>query len=125
MKANELRLGNYINMNVPISEDGKLIRASVYHIGKLQKMKDAYYPVTLTEKWLLKFGFKNDNSPDYFYLELPSGFIIHYTPFSRGVSTYDDDKSQTNQLSMELIYVHQLQNLYFALTGDELQINVP
>ncbi len=126
LKANELRIGNYYMF---ADYEGIVYRSiqEIKHnqfglIGDCDGTNfEICKPIPLTQEWLVKFGFKNDNDPDYFYLELPSGFIIHFTPFSSGISTYDDG-SQTNQLSIKLTYVHQLQNLYFALTGEELVV---
>ncbi len=76
--------------------------------------------IPLTEEWLLKFGFEKvlnqykkitDVSKDTFN-NIP--FIIL---FLGNQFQYDDLRFRTN-----LKYVHQLQNLYFALTGEELNI---
>ena len=77
LKANELRIGNTIQNaykdTFGISHETLCDFANGYV---------SLLPIELTKEWLVKFGFKNDNDPDYFYLELPSGFIIHFTPFS-------------------------------------------
>ena len=70
-------------------------------------------PIPLTEEWLLKFGFeKNKNSDLYFRLNNYEYFI------ENGI--IDNGYSRMNEISVK--YVHQLQNLYFALTGKELEI---
>ena len=79
-------------------------------------------PIPLNEDWLVKFGFENvDDEIDY------SEFVLNYVTiegngsdkqepfhFVRGVD-YRERKT-------EIKYVHQLQNLYFALTGIELTL---
>lgn len=71
-------------------------------------------PIPLTETWLLEFGFKTQGiriSKDWFYL------------------WYDDKKivfalaeiQEETGAYLVMKYVHQLQNLYFALTGEELK----
>ena len=63
MKANELRIGNLVN-----TTDNKLTGVTDIIVDK--DFKDSYFwcygyneddvkPIPLTEKWLLKFGFKN------------------------------------------------------------------
>lgn len=80
-----------------------------------------YEPIPLTEEWLLKFGFVE---------ELFNG-EIKTSDFYKGrigiLGNIGD--SNIRQLRFELKccqvfiqYVHQLQNLYFALTNEELEV---
>ena len=117
MKANELRIGNYF-----MDRGGKVLRLDFWDSpGKLAMnnviegtvwhplTEDVKYakPVPLTEEWLLRFGFVNDKL-EYFTIEYDNH--AGYGLFYRG------------NLLTGIEYVHQLQNLYFALTGTELEI---
>ena len=121
MKANELRINNLIAVKgfcVKVSketfkhiEDGKVLEAE---------------PIPLTEQWLIKFGFEIKNGV----------FVLDFKKSTQGLrgdlrsdNTFSialDEKSllgDTESLSLITIqHVHQLQNLYFALTGKELTI---
>jgi hypothetical protein len=116
MKANELRIGNFVmRPNFPNYEvvDWKLI-------AKIAQVPDWYIPIPLTEEWLLKFGFEKDkiNSsiyPNYNF----NGFGLFN---SIGVPWEWDLVRGSNYIRNKIQYVHQLQNLYFALTGQELII---
>jgi hypothetical protein len=80
-------------------------------------------PIELTEEWLLKFGFKDDNAEGYFYLNLTDGLYIYYNPNSTGIAIKNKDVGFSDH--SEFIFfnqVHQLQNLYFALTNEELTL---
>ena len=44
------------------------------------------------------------------------------TSYSVCVTQIDEDELDQNVFLSDIIYVHQLQNLYFALTGEELEI---
>jgi hypothetical protein len=122
LQANELRIGNRVEY---ILDEGKLNREEYYwHLNIinaedilwLSKNYDTNYrPIPLTEKWLLKFGFKKES--DSFYRKKESNLIE--------VLFHDNGIMVTNQsVSLNHIqYIHQLQNLYFALTGFELTIN--
>jgi len=112
MKASELRIGNLLNINLPITEENKIINVSAYHIGKLQKMKDAYYPIQLTEDWFLKMPEAvNRYASTYFIKKLKfdvnnlGKIRFHFS----GKVIYVD-------------YLHQMQNIIFALTFEELKI---
>ena len=113
MKANELRIGNLIEINAPIMD--KIIVVDVYHISELKKNKDFFQPIPLTEEWLLKFGFNKQID----------GFFRKNNSFMIEVLFHDEGFCVTNQgvILNHILYLHQLQNLYFALTGTELTLN--
>lgn len=73
-----------------------------------------YLPIPLTGQWLKSFGFEIDtpfeNSRPIYYKD---GFYVDWDTLQPIDSGYDIAK-------VEIKYVHQLQNLYFALTGKEL-----
>jgi hypothetical protein len=79
-------------------------------------------PIPLTEEWLLKMGFDISNS---------SGYNIKNNGIEIDIWFNDDGLINDIQISSTNIsgaypnikhfqYVHQLQNLYFALTNEEL-----
>lgn len=73
-----------------------------------------FKPIPLTEEWLLKFGFKhNEGMAD-------SWLFFNGFPMNNHMGGW-----HFNDLSISVLikYVHQLQNLYFALTGEELKLN--
>ena len=123
MNANELRVGNYFNV---LGEDRVLQGVSntsantvlyTYYadfIGLLPIKLIHLKPIPLTEEWLLKFGFEkgSDIIGDCFYIELKNNddFVIHI----------EDDNTFLFDDNLEIKHVHQLQNIYFALTQKEL-----
>ena len=141
MEAKDLRIGNYFIYNTDgcfhnnperesktisvvrqIKEDSVGIthlKTTGILIGGLGLIK----PIPLTEEWLVKFGFEciekdvpclRDRTMSRFFL---NNFNIEILS--------DGQIYQKHFESTELIncdYTHQLQNLYFALTGEELTI---
>jgi hypothetical protein len=82
----------------------------------------SFQPIPLTEEWLLKFGFEKHGACDAY----PNGYYSHGNlevnldnEFSPAVS---DPEGNCHYIGNSCEYVHQLQNLYFALTGEELTI---
>jgi hypothetical protein len=73
-------------------------------------------PIPLTEEWLLKFGFaKTENG--WLALDICNDWSYLYWERLAGLEL----SVNKYQITMPHIkYVHQLQNLYFALTGEEL-----
>jgi hypothetical protein len=111
MKAQELRIGNYLQ------DFGGNI-AQVIHLTKDKIILES--PITLTEEWLLKFGFSNGISKGGFTFD-KCKLSIHLKSYS-----YPNGRTYFNSwciLEKQIEYVHQLQNLYFALTDEELTIN--
>lgn len=129
MKATEIRVGNLF-----IGMDGKVAEWSLFDFGLMNGDEVCYpteldeiikKPIQLTEDWLLKFGFELDE--DY-------GDIKYYKICSRFGVCFDHEeitfyrngfKNKTTTLLYDepfFQHVHQLQNLYFALTGIELKI---
>ena len=104
---NELRIGNWI-------QDGnEFEQITIDHLNCLNSGRCEYDPITLTEEWLLKFGFEKSESK--FYYKKSFGVHLDFTAFNFQSCLW---------LSDNIKYVHQLQNLYFALTGEELILNI-
>lgn len=126
MKENELRIGNLIK----ISETGTIITVTgimqnSHGIKVFGITSDGTYcnpwieycePISLTEEWLLKFGFKILNGFDDAIIWVKDYVELEYV-------TRNSTTAYVNYINNECNHVHQLQNLYFALTGEELTIN--
>ncbi len=148
MKANELRIGNAVEYHMvdtfgPIDE---WIETSIdwEDLKGLSQHEDSFnewhQPIPLTEEWLLRFGFEKHESKiiDSYSISISRyktlkdlcvtiQFGNEYISIREG----EQDSPSTTDIVTTLIngdihgrpfYVHQLQNLYFALTGEELQL---
>ena len=110
MIANELRTGNYVYDT--LGKVNKIDLEAITYIVK--EPHNQVKPIPLTEEWLLKFGFKKVEG-------LPGWTYDGYDIFKDGKSWHIFKFNQTLKVHRcKLLYVHQLQNLYFALTGKEL-----
>jgi len=107
MKAKELRIGNLVDVL------GDPVFISYHDLIKLSKgIKTSMQPIPLTESWLLKFGFDEDGGYYGSYM------LWFEKPFTHAFLNADI----LGEIKFPCKYVHQLQNLYFALTGEELTI---
>lgn len=117
MTPNELRLGNIIDIKFDDGKEGywSWSYVKVNDLVSMEVFPDIYRPIPLTKEWIYKLnlsriGFNDDgdiycnngNRDDIWIQEDNNKFFIQ---------EYKDYKIE---------YVHQLQNLYFALTGIEL-----
>jgi hypothetical protein len=110
IKANELRIGNLVYDNL-----GGILKIKAI---SLESGLSYIKPIPLTEEWLLKFGLDYTSEKDYYYLAFTIKDLLFETASSMDGFTYN--LSCGNQINIK--HVHQLQNIYFCLCGEELTI---
>ena len=114
---NELRLNNLLKRGEDVVIVSAIFRSHFNCVNQESGIdygnnhQNNYQPIPLTEEWLLKFGFQ-----DRFLL--CDNHKIDYEITERSEIIF-----WLNENGINLEFVHQLQNLYFALTGEELKIN--
>lgn len=140
MEARELRIGNLVYREAMF--DGGVIETitgyDLWHSEKLDEVNhkvewESLKPIPLTEEWLLKFGFEkvsNSPAPNFSY-QRSNVKVVDFEykatgDYFRGwlVPTYGEKDFCMNGNFAEIKFVHQLQNLYCALTNTELTINL-
>jgi hypothetical protein len=130
MKANELRIGNLVYYTIMDSLDERKRWDEVSTIDAddlsiLEKKEDLdYKPIPLTEEWLLKFGFTNSAIPNKkdIYKDLTARMVMWFNDGNYAELDLIQDSKIISFKHSHVQYVHQLQNLYFALTSEELTI---
>lgn len=142
IKAEELKINNWFEY------DGEYYQVNSINEPKLKetdyrvsfrnnsKTKPVYclHPIPLTEEILIKCGFgkvnitHRDNSVSYgVFKKYP--ILIEENKLYENEDKYTVSRfapseiNETNYL-LHMDYIHQLQNIYFALTGEELKINL-
>ena len=131
IKENELRLNNLVTdewydsfktiikvdsinekgINLEIIDDGNWAEIAQRWI-KPEYEFNSIFPIPLTEEWLIKFGVKLMPESEYTMNTYDiAGFKLWRT---NGKFLFND--------KIEIKYVHQLQNIYFALTNKELEL---
>lgn len=74
-------------------------------------------PISVTEELLLMLGFVKGSDIFEDWPEYEKGFDI-----GKSITLSHDFECYQGIYSQKINYVHQLQNLYFALTGHELEL---
>lgn len=132
MKAEEVKYKNLVEYDGRIfeihmiAEEFPALNTDEFGIGVVDW--NNIKPIPLTEERLKDFGFEyheqdecyyNDalhiedrNEDRYITKELKSKLKNHFGVWQKG----------RNGLLVDLMYVHQLQNLYYALTGEQLTL---
>ena len=120
INTKEFRRGNYINdIALGVCEVVAIFTNSI-EVCKLNKPNVSYLisniePIPLTEEWLLIMGFEkceHKTEPQY-YKDCEEISVRLFPKEKYFTLAY---------LGTEIKYLHELQNLYFALTGEELTI---
>jgi hypothetical protein len=131
MTVNELRVDNYIIYKTPFGK--KEERIGQMKRGDFSSYDERlYHPIPLTPEWLERCGFEKQKSNTAgIELYRLGGIIIEHEVEAEKYNSapyalaYDQDGLIVYPLSYHPEFVHQLQNFYFALTGEELQIKMP
>ena len=123
MEAKELRIGNYVERHNKVTGvidvvqvDGGTPLLAFEGITTLK-----FNPIPLSEEWLLRFGFENIDST---YTIDNDRFEFSFMFYDAWNLYYKEKKGfGCDEINLTGFWnIHQLQNLYFDLTGEELQL---
>lgn len=136
MKATEFRIGNTVFYNSENDKNEPVRYYCTINGADLRIMQDdenylkSHEPIALTPELLEKCGFKKGNicyNNGYSIELLKTDFYLRpsyeggfYWGFNLSKDKMDCELNDVKSIH----YLHQLQNLYFALTGEELEINL-
>lgn len=141
MKVQGFRIGNFVRLNKEWYDEHPTLRNTpktilIDDISKEHLADHIYYvagydpdylePITITERWLAKLGFKKKKN--HFYdsagdirIEKSGKKGIFWLSMQYSILQGNDHgKTQWNIISL-IKHVHQLQNLYSSLTNNELK----
>lgn len=121
LEVKDLRVTNFIEsdgVEMPVAMIGfDAVQLFTTQGNLIQARLDLIKPIELTPDWLDKFGF---DCPAHSFI----GSIFHLTEWDSCPLNWAVTFNINNAVIVKkLKYVHELQNLYFALTGEELLIN--
>ena len=133
MNATELRIGNLVELtNIEYGTNKTPYEIDIDDFNDLYHKRIKIKPIPITPEWLERAGFSkrliNNKFYEYFIDATPPNYKNDYV-----IKWWDTDFDRKINFSPVLSgtihtfpcdYIHQLQNLYFALTGKELEFNV-
>ena len=132
MKTSEVRQGNLIQTNKSRTQ---VVSVGIQTINRNAEWR--YEGIPLADELLLKYGFyKLPPCKDFENITMPylanNGVLLFYNKHRTEYETMDYfvgyAETRNGKYHVVLIqwikYLHQLQNLYFALTGTELEIKL-
>lgn len=131
MTANEIRIGNLVDLGNRIAKVIEInhLACVVVDLEETQDTIEDYdrtKPIPLTEEWLNKSDLKKRGTRDIWD---QGNFVIYYQRHNDAYSQLCQGKFYFGTIDVtknfaltfyEIKHLHQLQNLYFALAGEEL-----
>lgn len=142
MKVNELRLGNWVKVNDPIFGVNTYKVATIRDNGNITLSDNLscsvnnIEPIELTEEVLTKIGFdkKRQLISYLFYLDYEIDkdniILVKYIIYPKAPSLLKIIASQGGNyecfefIKRSIKYLHELQNVYYCLTGQELKVEL-
>jgi hypothetical protein len=132
MKASELRIGNIVDLDSRIAKiiDIGHLSCTVVDLEETQDTVEDYDRVqglTLTDEWFEKWGFYKDGEYwskgifDYKYCFKYRDWANNWAFYQEYTDSPDsNDDGKKYPISFDIQYVHQLQNIWFALLHEEI-----
>ena len=120
LKAKELRIGNYVEYRIEDELDSRkewwevtvIDSDDINWLEKESPESTDYRPIPITEEWLLNFGFKK--------------LVNNFSFLENSIYSIEKEKKDwqvyysSNDRMLNIKYIHQLQNLFYCLCGEEL-----
>jgi hypothetical protein len=124
MDEKELRIGNWVNWEGSVETVTLNSFGTEWHKSEGRLLFRYFKPIPLNEEWLVKFGFSEK------FKSSSNRWMKHGQHSNIYLELHDIELSDSEKLSgvflhnfnLEVKHVHSLQNLYFALTNEELTI---
>jgi hypothetical protein len=118
MEAKNLRIGNFVsdvNASGSFFAKVKKLDYSRCYYGQFHSAYSDLKPIPITEEWLIKFGFD---------LVIKEGNQGEFRVYQLNEITYNTNHGWwwMHQLTVQPKYIHELQNLFFAITDTELEL---
>ena len=139
INPSELRRGNLIStvlgyaqiLSVPYEGDFgglgsmKCLTKKEPNLYRLEKIE----PITITEEWLIKLGFERKNNyPNEILAIRDERYLGCWLGISKSLFenwTFYKGSWIDNKVNIvEIKHIHQLQNIYFDISGKELILNI-
>lgn len=120
INVNELRIGNLLTKSLT-SGNGKTIldKVAPNDIGRIYDGISLfkYEPIPITEEWIKKFNVLEIRDKTWRF----NNYVIEHW-YNMYLIKYISMTNQLIQIGTEIKYVHQFQNIAFALTQIELEL---
>lgn len=128
LKANELRIGNLVQSCgdiISVEYVDKLLLKGIFHRDNIYNTSIQVKhckAIPLTVEWLIKFNVNEIKKQCPLRVNYVK-YLKMDNEFNYCLCFYFDEDGYVDNVFRKIKYVHELQNLHFALTGVELQLS--
>lgn len=124
MDSREFRIGNWVRREDGWNEKVEYIdeRGINPIINEYPEFLYQFYPIPIDESVLLRCGFENDSYANFSRKISEHAYIvIHFKDYAL-CEIRENPTIADHDLNAPCKYLHQLQNLVWVLTGEELEV---
>ena len=121
LKATDIRIGNWYKGDCTNQENHQITEKDITDLF-YDPLDDYFCAIPLTEEILLKCGYE---------LMIETEYTVNTYAINDSVRLWNINGNFTELIyeingrkSIQIKHLHQLQNLYFALTGEELNVEL-
>jgi hypothetical protein len=126
MKANELRIGNFLKYDDEIIQVSNLCKNYVEFYDKedllIGDTPKYFQPIELTEELLVKIGFEGEMYEFCLHTE-DANITVNLIENRVEISFFGNCEAELC-IKYNVKYLHELQNVYYCLTNEELEVNL-
>lgn len=135
MKANELRINNYVNIEGDVVKVKEIYEKSIHYANSEYESyatEDFIQPIELTEEVLLKIGCFKRGYNEIYSMALCTDCYDYYISYQNVkdnkhsfVASWYKNGELKRQIRLDNIqYLHELQNVFFSFTNQELEMKL-
>jgi len=125
LKTSEGKCFNVLGKILGITEDGVIISIGRKHYYLVDHLETDIHSILITKNLLKELDFEVACIDKEGEVIIENMYVRHFKDFEISISFIDREKIrvEVDNKEVNLKYLHQLQNLVFALTGEELTLN--
>lgn len=118
----DLRIGNWLSVSGDIYRITAVSDTKVHFKGlKGAVSQDDLHPIPITPELLEKAGFKQ-RAKTNLYDKIPLEGFTYHIYWNKIMVFHAPDNTLCHWLNTRIVFLHQLQNFYYYLTGREISV---
>lgn len=137
MESKDLRIGNYVIVKSLLTYVNctRIVEVDAGFISDVDSNElyhsffQECHPIPLTEEWLVNFGFivgesNCDREAKIYSIQVSNTDLLYFDDGEWYISHQWDNNHFKNTFWNQPKYVHQLQNLYYSLSGEDFDYEI-
>ena len=125
MKANELRINNYVNIEGDVVKVKEIFDKGIHYTCceyESYATEDFIQPIELTEDVLVKIGFEGEMY-EFCLLADDANITVNLIEHRVDISFFGNCEAEL-LIKYNVKYLHEIQNAYYLLTNEEMEVEL-